>query len=161
MKKVAISVLVIGGFVFYGWYRHQEKSGVSVVAPKNPQESISPVPGTSSGTAASGTPPTGGSPQTANSVLKDGQYTGDPSQNIYGTIQVKAIIQNGKIADVQFLQYPNDRDESIQINTQAMPILKQEAIQAQNAHVDIVSGATDSSQSFQESLQSALDQAKS
>lgn len=40
-------------------------------------------------------------------------------------------------------------------------MLSQEAIQAQSANVDIISGATDSSQAFTVSLQSALNKAKS
>src|SRR6185437_2894640 len=76
---------------------------------------------------------------------KDGEYTGQAADAFYGNIQVKAVIQGGKITDVQFLQYPSDRSTSIQINQQAMPYLKQEAIQVQSAQVDIVSGATDSS----------------
>ena len=90
---------------------------------------------------------------------RDGTYTGDPADAYYGTIQVSALIQGGKITDVQFLQYPNDRQTSIEVNTQAMPYLKAEAIQAQNANVDIVSGATDSSYAFRQSLASALNQA--
>jgi uncharacterized protein with FMN-binding domain len=46
------------------------------------------------------------------------------------------------------------------INKEAMPYLKQEAIAAQSTNVDIVSGATDSSMAFQESLGSALALAK-
>ena len=91
----------------------------------------------------------------------DGSYTGNAEDAYYGTIQVQAIIQNGALADVQFLQHPNDRSTSRYINGYAMPILKQEAISAQNANVNIVSGATDSSQAFQQSLASALSQAKS
>ena len=90
----------------------------------------------------------------------DGSYTGSAADAYYGMIQVKAIIQNGALADVQFLQYPSDRGTSVRINTRAMPILKQEAISAQSASVNIVSGATDSSQAFQQSLASALSQAK-
>lgn len=91
---------------------------------------------------------------------KDGQYTGDLADAYYGNVQVKAIIQNGKIADVQFLDYPSDRRTSVRINTEAMPYLKTEAIQAQNAQVDVVSGATQTSRAFIESLQSALQKAK-
>lgn len=91
---------------------------------------------------------------------KNGVYIGIAADAIYGYIQVKTTVLNGKITNVQFLQYPNDRNQSIEINTQAMPLLKQEAIQAQSASVDIISGATDSSQAFILSLQSALDQAK-
>ncbi|MBI5613770.1 FMN-binding protein [Candidatus Gottesmanbacteria bacterium] len=91
--------------------------------------------------------------------FKDGSYVGSVADAIYGNIQVKATIQNGQLSDVVFLQYPNDRDRSIEINTFAMPILKREAIAAQSAEVDVVSGATDSSIAFTESLTSALSKA--
>ena len=95
-----------------------------------------------------------------NPLYKDGIYTGNSEDAYYGNIQVKAIISNKKITDVQFLQYPNNAARSLAINTLAMPNLKQEAIQAQDAHVDIVSGATDTSNAFMQSLSSALTQAK-
>lgn len=100
------------------------------------------------------------SPIVASTGLKDGSYDGNAADAFYGNIQVRVIISGGKIGDVQFLQYPNDRQQSININESAMPILKSEAIQAQSANVDIVSGATDSSQAFIQSLQSALNKAK-
>jgi uncharacterized protein with FMN-binding domain len=73
---------------------------------------------------------------------------------------VRAIIQDGRIMDVQFLEYPQDRRTSARINSRAVPALRREAIQAQNAQVDIISGATLTSEAFIQSLQSALDQAK-
>lgn len=91
----------------------------------------------------------------------DGTYTGSAEDAYYGLVQVEAIIQGGKLTDVQFLQYPNDRRTSQMINAQATMALKQEAIQAQSANVDVVSGATDTSAAFQQSLASALAQAKS
>jgi len=90
---------------------------------------------------------------------RDGTYTGSSVYVYYGYVQVQAIVQGGKLADVKFLQYPNDRSTSRMINSQAMPILKQEAIQAQSAQVDGVSGASDTSQGFVQSLSSALSQA--
>jgi len=93
-------------------------------------------------------------------TLKDGEFTGMVADAYYGNVQIKAIIQNGKITGVQFLDYPSDRRNSVRINTQAMPMLQAEAIQAQNAKVDVVSGATYTSQAFQESLADALAQAK-
>ncbi len=90
---------------------------------------------------------------------KNGQYTGSVTDAQYGLVQVQVSIQNGRIADVQFLQYPNDRQTSQYINSQAMPLLTQEAIQAQSANVDTVSGASDTSQAFRESLSVALQQA--
>lgn len=92
--------------------------------------------------------------------FKDGTYTGNSEDAFYGNIQVKTVISGGKITDVQFLQHPDHATRSIAINTVAMPNLTQEAIQAQSADVNIVSGATDSSNAFIQSLSSALSQAK-
>lgn len=93
-------------------------------------------------------------------LYKNGSYIGSTIDAYYGFVQVKAIVQSGKISDVQFLQYPNDRSNSREINNQAMPLLKQEAIQAQNAKVNGVSGATFTSEAFIQSLSSALALAK-
>ena len=90
---------------------------------------------------------------------KNGTYQGPAVDAYYGLVQVQVTIQNGSIHDVQFLQYPNDRRTSQEINSQVMPWLQQEAIQAQSANVDIISGATLTSEGFQMSLQSALQQA--
>ena len=144
MKKFALICAVVGVFVIYSILHHQSSA---ILANKN----------TGSSSNSGGIPT---SNQTGSSY-KDGTYTGSSADAFYGTIQVQATIQRGKITDVQFVQYPNDRSESIQINQQADPLLAQEAIQAQSATVDIISGATDSSQAFMQSLSSALSQAKS
>lgn len=91
---------------------------------------------------------------------KDGNYTGNVEDAFYGNIQVQAKISGGKIVDVVFLQFPNDNRTSTFINSQADPMLTQEAIQAQSDRVDIVSGASASSEAFQKSLANALAQAK-
>ncbi|MDD2657231.1 MAG: FMN-binding protein [Candidatus Pacebacteria bacterium] len=97
-----------------------------------------------------------GRPMMRSGAYVDGAYTGNPMDAYYGTVQVKAVIRNGFIADVQFLQYPDSRQNSVFINSQAMPLLTQEAIVAQNAQVSGVSGATFTSQAFEQSLASAL-----
>lgn len=99
-------------------------------------------------------------PQKPVGQYADGSYTGDAIDAYYGTVQIKTIVQGGKIADVQFLQYPNTHSNSRFINSQAMPLLTQEAIQAQNAQVSGVSGATFTSDAFRQSLASALTRAK-
>ena len=91
---------------------------------------------------------------------KDGTYTGSTADAYYGYIQVQAVIRGGRLTDVKFLQYPSDHSTSVFINTQAMPMLRSEALQAQSANVDIVSGASDSSVAFQKSLSSALAKAQ-
>jgi uncharacterized protein with FMN-binding domain len=105
-------------------------------------------------------PPMMNKPMMGSGLYVNGSYTGDPFDAYYGTVQVKVIVMGGKIADVQFLQYPNSRSNSRMINSEAMPLLTQEAIQAQSAQVSGVSGATFTSDAFQQSLASALVLAK-
>ena len=77
----------------------------------------------------------------------------------WGNVQVKAVIRGGKVSDVQFVDYPHDRRTSQRINDYALPVLKTEAIQKQSANVNIISGATLTSEAFVRSLQSALSKA--
>jgi len=90
--------------------------------------------------------------------LKDGVYKGKGSTNPYGTIQVSVKIKDGKISAAD-ATYPVTGN-SATINPGAIAKLKQETLSAQNANVSAVSGATYTSQSYQESLQAALDAAK-
>ena len=67
------------------------------------------------------------------------------------------MISGGKITNVVLVQSPSD-GHSRQINSRAVPTLTQSAIAAQSAKIDMVSGATWTSQSYVTSLQAALDQ---
>jgi len=96
----------------------------------------------------------------ASGQYKDGSYTGVEIDAFYGLVRVQMIVQSGKIANVQFLEYPQDRRTSVRINSFAVPRLQQEAVQAQSANVNMISGATLTSQAFMMSLQSAITQAK-
>lgn len=93
-------------------------------------------------------------------MYKDGTYIGDSVDAYYGYVQVKVVISGGKITDVIFLDYPQDRSTSIRINNRAMPILIKETLTAQSAKVNAVSGASETSPAFIQSLKSALAQAK-
>jgi uncharacterized protein with FMN-binding domain len=96
---------------------------------------------------------------TAEGAYRDGVYTGTEADANWGLVQVKAVVSGGQLTDVQFLEYPNHRNRSQTINDRAMPVLIEEAVQAQQADVDVVSGATDTSEAFFESLADALSQA--
>ncbi len=97
----------------------------------------------------------------AGGTIKDGTYVGAVSQNRWGPVQVQVVYAGGQITDVQILQYPNDRGRSVEINQYALPILIQETVAAQSANINGVGGATYTSNSYYDSLQSALDTAKS
>ena len=76
----------------------------------------------------------------------------------YGPVQVELVVADGKISDVVALQLPTGR-RSGQISQAAAPILHDEALQAQSASIDLVSGATYTSDAYTQSLQAAIDQA--
>lgn len=129
----------------------EENSAATFQNPKltiqRPQTSISTATATAVSTA------------TGTGAFVDGTYTGSQADAHWGSVQVVVTITNGTVSDLQFADYPNHRSRSRTINSHAMPILTQEAIQSQQANVDIVSGATDTSEAFIQSLSSALSQA--
>jgi uncharacterized protein with FMN-binding domain len=100
------------------------------------------------------------SPSPAGPRYKDGQYTGQDFQTDYGDNQVKVIVSGGRIVDVQALQLPFDRQRSAYISQVAGPLLHDEALKAQSAQIDTISGATFTSDAYAQSLQSALDRAR-
>jgi uncharacterized protein with FMN-binding domain len=86
-----------------------------------------------------------------------GTATGDPVDTQYGAAQVKVTIKDGKITAAQALELQGNDPKSFQISSSAEPILQQEVLTDQTAAVDAVSGATFTSASYEQSLQSALD----
>ncbi|MFD4524682.1 FMN-binding protein [Streptomyces sp. NPDC058470] len=107
--------------------------------------------------STSGTSSTGSSsPGTGTTT---GTLTGTTVQTRYGPVQVRVTLKSGKITDVTAVTYPQDNPRDQQINSYAIPQLKREALAAQSANVDTVSGATYTSDGYRQSLQSALDSA--
>lgn len=158
MKKVLVGLGVVAVFILYSlWVRHEQPRVGTVVSTTsrtgNSSQSAGSTSSSSSGsTAQPSTPPAG---------YKDGSYTGDSADASYGNVQVAAIISGGKLTNVNVLQYPDSHGDSVAINQTALPLLKQEAIQAQNPNnVQIISGATFTSEAFIQSLTSALGKAQ-
>jgi len=113
-------------------------------------------PAATNGPAAATAVPATGSGGTA---LANGTITGSMVQTQFGTVQVQVTIAGGKISDVTALQLPSDRQRSAQISQIVEPMLRSEALTAQSAQIDLISGATYTSDAYAQSLQSALDQA--
>jgi uncharacterized protein with FMN-binding domain len=85
--------------------------------------------------------------------------TGAVETTMYGPMQVKVTLQGQKITNVSVVQETNDGQESQQIDSFSVPKLNAETLTAQSARIDTVSGATQTSDGYIGSLQSALDQA--
>lgn len=93
--------------------------------------------------------------------FNDGTYSGPVTDAYYGPMQIQVSIQGGRLTSLKVLKYPSDRRTSVRINREALPMLRDEAISAQSADVDIISGATLSSRAFIQSLNGALRKASS
>ena len=102
------------------------------------------------GSSVTAPPPTTAAQQT---------YTGQDVQYLYGDIVVTATTQGGKIVNVSAPQNNAADGRSQMINSYAVPILEQEAVAAQGININVVSGATFTSDAFAQSLQSALSRA--
>jgi len=110
---------------------------------------------------------------TSKKIVVSKRFTGSvASVDRWGSLQVTIVVRKTttitgtkkkvtrKITAVSVPVYPNHTDRSIYINQTALPILKAETLRAQSANINMVSGATDSSDAFAQSLQSAILKAK-
>ena len=145
MRKTAVIICTVGLLGLLGYGVRQHGAGSLTLT-------SSPPSNTRAGSSSAA------SSQTAQ-TYKDGTYTGQPEDNPYGTVQIAVVISGGKISDVNFLQMPSGFGHTDEVTSAAEPLLKQSTLSAQSANIDFVSGATLTSQAFQQSLQTALDQA--
>lgn len=113
---------------------------------------------TSSSTPGS-TPAQEDETDSGSSASRTSTYAGDAVSTRFGNVQVQITVTDGKITAVTVLQIPNQDRHDVQINNRAVPILNAAAVAAQSADIDMVSGATVTSEAYIESLQSALDEA--
>jgi uncharacterized protein with FMN-binding domain len=100
-------------------------------------------------------------PATTAGTVKSGRRTidGPVVTNRFGDVQVRVVVEGKKLVDVQALTLHSDRARSAYISQQAGPMLRTEALQAGNANINLIGGATYTSDSYAQSLQAALNQA--
>jgi uncharacterized protein with FMN-binding domain len=179
-KKFFYSLFVAVTFTFYalesrGTNALTSVSNASITAPPPSSATIAQgepstnaaaapptdIPAATAAGAAAPPPATSQPPALTNaSGYQDGTYTGTEINIRWGYVKVQTTIQGGQITNVQVVEYPTERRTSARINSIAVPDLQQEAMQAQSANVNIITGATLTSEGFQISLQAALTQAK-
>ena len=119
------------------------------------------VGGTSGSTRSAGHQPRPSSPSgsSGSRSSKITSYTGPVAQTRWGPVQVKISVQGGKLTKITIVQQPNGNSRDAEIYSQALPILIDETRKAQSANIDMVSGATVTSDGYVRSLQAALDEA--
>ena len=179
MKRIVYAVLAtMTGLVLLFSYRTSLDATAPVAAAKSPSTTGSSGTASSAGSGSSGTgaaasgtsssgsstdgsTSAGGSSSSASGTgLADGTFTGQAVDTRYGPVQVQITVSGGRIADVSVPEYPDSERRDQEINAQAIPQLVAETKAAQSAQIDMVSGATFTSNGYAQSLQSALDQAK-
>lgn len=120
----------------------------AAAAAATPAAAAPPAAGTSSGTTT-----------TTTTKGKNGTFTGQSADTPYGPVQVKITVTGGKFSDVNATVLPHGSSYDEQVDQYAVPVLAKEAVSAQSAKIQMVSGATYTSTGYLQSLQSALDQA--
>lgn len=145
MKRAAIATAatIVGLILLLGF-----KTGPAPPATLRPSAQAPATPGP----RPRPTPPPSGAPAGVRTL------TGQPEQIPFGVVQVQLRVKGRRIESVTVLEMPNDNPTSAQISQAAAPQLEQEVLTAQSANIDVVSGATFTSDGYAQSLQSALDQ---
>ncbi|MBP0450591.1 FMN-binding protein [Kitasatospora sp. RG8] len=134
-------------------------------AAAGPSDAASPSAGATGSTGGRGpssgaTGPGGTGPSSAATVAGGTRKViGNAANTRYGLVQVEVTLSGSRITTVDVIKYPTEDRRDREINSSALPLLNQEAIAAQSAGIDVVSGATFTSQGYIRSLQSALDRA--
>jgi uncharacterized protein with FMN-binding domain len=159
MRRITLWLMsTVAAIVLLFSYRTSTNGGaVAAAATATAPGTATPTPGPSSRPASGATPSPSASRSGSSSGTKT--YTGSVASTRWGDVQVTITVTNGKITDVQVPVYPNGNGRDQEINAYALPILRQETLQAQGASIDAVSGATVTSDGYLESLQAALDAA--
>ena len=138
--SASVAVLIDGYLMFFKHDQSQETAQSQATAASDTESESSTT--TSSSTSSS------------NSTMKDGTYTGKSTSTEWGDVQVKITVASGKITQITVLKHPTG-GKSDEINSRSLPTYKQEALAAQSANINQVSGATETYKGFTGSLQSA------
>jgi uncharacterized protein with FMN-binding domain len=164
---IATTSTVAGVVLLLSLKPHHAVGPALAVSGIGPAAGTAPAPGTPGSSASSKAPGTTGAGRSAGpsgsmpkqSAGPSGTFLGSVVQTVYGPVQVEATMRAGKVTGVTALRTPSEAARSQEITAYAVPRLTQEALGAQSAQIDAVSGASYTSAGYIQSLQSALDKA--
>jgi uncharacterized protein with FMN-binding domain len=163
MKKalvIIVAVALLGTVATYlGPSTKKTTARVSITAQATSVSSGSGQSQNTSSNSAS-TPASTNSSASSSGGYKDGTYHGQDYSSNYGDLAVSVVIKNGKITTVNFDQLNPSSGHSQEIDNYATPILVSQTLSVQSSSIDGVSGASFTTSAYEQSLQSALDQAK-
>ena len=157
MRKIVVALVgtVAGLLGLFSYHTSLAGAGSVTTAPAlGATTAPTATGGSSSGGLSSGGSSSGGSSAGGSRTL-----TGAVAQTRWGPVQVRLKISGGKITAADAVQYPNGNGMDQRINSYALPVLAHEVLAAQSGDIDLVSGATVTSDGYVTSLQSAIDKA--
>ena len=141
--------------LLFGYHTSTNKTSAAAVTSSASSPTTTSTSEPSSSSSSSSSSPS----RSPSSSTKTKTYTGSVAQTRWGPVQVQITVEGDKITKVTVLQQPDGNHKDAEINSYAVPILVQDTLSAQSAQIDMVSGATVTSDGYITSLQSALDQA--
>ncbi|MGO4663022.1 FMN-binding protein [Terrabacter sp. 2TAF16] len=178
MRKATSALVGLAGIVTLSasWAtglapKHAAVTGVHILSSAKAGTPVAAAPPKPSGSSkASGSKPAGssrtssgtktsGAPKATTAAPASGTVDGAVVGTQYGSVQVRVSFTGKKITNVHALQLTDSSRTSVSISAGAAPTLRREALAAQSAQIDVVSGATYTSEAYQQSLQSAIDAA--
>jgi len=161
MRRIALWAMSTVTTVVLLFGYHTSTSGPAATS----QVAQSPVGGTlpstssSSSGSSSNSSSSGSASPSAGSGSSTSTVTGPSVDTRWGPVQVEITTSGGKVTAVNVVRYPSGNGQDQEINSRALPVLVQETLSAQSAQIDMVSGATVTSDGYLQSLQAALDKA--
>jgi uncharacterized protein with FMN-binding domain len=145
-RTIFVVALSIAGFIAVWRFEPGPVHNTAVAAPPPSVAAPSTAPAPPNSTSPSSAPST---PDSANATVTT---QGTPESSTYGTVQVEVTFTGTRMVAVTLLQAPDDGRALT-----ALPRLQQEAMKAQSADIDTITGATETSESYKTSLQAAID----
>jgi uncharacterized protein with FMN-binding domain len=156
MRRVILAIVsTVVGLVLLLTFKTHSTSGAG-----SPPAAIGTPSAGQGGAGQSGSGQSGTGQDAGGSTAGATTVTGAAASTIYGPVQVQIMVKGGKVTAAKAVEYPQDTPRDSQINAFAIPVLDREAASVGSAKIDMVSGATYTSQGYITSLQNALDQAK-
>jgi uncharacterized protein with FMN-binding domain len=156
MRRIALWIATTVTIVVLLFGYHTSTN--STATPPTTASTSQPSSSSPSPSPPSPSPPSSPSPSSS-AASNSETFKGSVAQTRWGPVQVQITTKDGKVTAVDVIEYPTQNPRDVEINDQALPVLVAETLEAQSAEIDMVSGATVTSEGYLQSLQAALDEA--
>ncbi|WP_329050699.1 FMN-binding protein [Amycolatopsis sp. NBC_01488] len=147
-RTIFVVALSVAGFIAV-WRFEPGPVHNTAVAQAPPPSVTAPSTSAAPPASTSATPPASSTPDSANATVTT---QGPAESSNYGTVQVQVTFTGARMVAVTLLQAPDDGRALT-----ALPRLQEEAMKAQSADIDTITGATETSESYKTSLRAAID----